>query len=169
LSIYTIDEKFIPIVIAINRGQLTNEELEKAVGKVKDADFKSIADAIGCFIKNFKSEEEAFKKEIMNLAARAKKKLSIAVRLTGFLYYLMRLQSEEKIETPRNLIQIKKCPKKVIIKNESEFLNWAQKNNDDLLRYQAPEPDKLKIAQLIKEGKEIPFTEIIQTEKLELK
>ena len=50
-----------------------------------------------------------------------------------------------------------------------EFLPWAQRNADQLLRYKEPEPDKTAIARLLKSGAEVPGCHLELRQKMTIK
>ena len=134
-----------------------------------EADIYDKAENVALYIKNLDYEIKAIKSEKSRLDARLKSKEKSCKNMLEYLKNCLEAAKLKKIETPRAAIAIRNNPESVEIADERGFINWAQDNNDDLLRYKDPEVNKTAVKQLLKAGEEVPFAKLIRTQSLTIK
>lgn len=118
-------------------------------------EFEEKADNVACMVKALEADAKAIKTEADILTQRAKARAAKADRLKEYLYQQMGLAGIRKIETARNLLQIKKSPESVRFEDESAFFQWAE-NHPEYLRHKPPEPDKTAIKEAVRAGAALP-------------
>lgn len=137
-----------------------------------DGDFDSKADDIACVIKDLRGDREKIKAEIDNLQSREKALTRRIDWLTRYIYDNMRDMNRLKIQTPRNILSIRKNPPKVDQSDpkwREKFIDWAQKNKrDDLLYFYDPDPDIKAIKNALLDGEDLPAT-LVQNERIDIK
>lgn len=99
------------------------------------------------YIKNLKAEAEAIKSEEKNLADRRKAAEAKAERLTE---YLNRALAGQNFKTARCVCAYRKTSSVELMEG---FVEWARDHADDLLTFKEPTPNKTKIKEAIKEGR----------------
>lgn len=130
--------------------QAVLDTLEAIAGEFEDK-----ADNVACMVKDLEADAKAIKAEADALTQRARARAAKADRLREYLYQQMGLAGIRKIETARNLLQIKKSPESVRVEDESAFLKWAE-NHPEYLRQKPPEPDKAAIKEAVRAGNAVP-------------
>lgn len=118
---------------------------------------------IALYYKNLTAEAEAIKAEETKLAERRKAAESKAARL---LEYLKDALNGEKLETPRVKCSYRKTQS---VELDESFVGWAMNKADDLLTYKDPTPNKTKIKEAIKSGREIKYAAIVDGESFSIK
>lgn len=107
-----------------------------------------------CYYKNLIAESKAIRDEEKALATRRKSIEKQADRLTGYLKYAL---NGERFTSPRAQVTFRRATSAAV---DDEFIEWAEKNNPDLLRYKDPEPNKKAITDLLKAGEAIPHASL---------
>lgn len=130
-------------------------------------EFEEKADHVACYIKELYAEAAAMKAEEKKLADRRKVREKQAAHLEKYLHNEMNTIGKKKIETSRNVISIRKTPASVQL--EADFVLWALDNNDDLLTYSDPTPNKTMIKELLKAGVELPGASLVSGESFSIK
>lgn len=131
-------------------------------------EFEDMADNVACMIKSMDAEARALKAEADILAQRAKAKSARADRMKDYLYQQMAAVGKRKLETSRNLLQIKKAPPSVRFLDERQFMEWAA-NHPEYLRQKPPEADKTAIKDAIRAGVEVPGVSLAGGETFHIK
>lgn len=150
-----------------------NEEVEGAYTDTIEAlqlEFNEKIDNLACYIKNINAEVEAMKYEEKALAERRKAKEKKVNRLVGYMKECLKSQNISKLDTPRNLVSIRKCPKSINIQNETQLIEWAERTGFecDICKTKIT-VSKTDVKQLIDKGIDVPFVEIVQGESLSIK
>lgn len=140
----------------------TRQKLDSA-----NTEFTEKSDLLACEIKNKIGLLNALKDEEKSLNSRAKTLQKNIDFLKNYLLCEMQKSGNRKIETARNRISVRKNP--ASIKVYDEFIDWAKENHNDLLNYAKPTPSLAKIKHLLECGEVVPHTEIIQTERIDVK
>lgn len=120
-------------------------------------------EAVAVYIKNITAEAKALKAEEDKLTARRRAKENSAAQLKQYLMDCMNAAKLSKIDMPKAVVSIRNNAESVNIKNESDFIDWAQKNNDELLRYRAPEINKTAVKAALRNGEDIPGATLERT------
>ena len=139
------------------------DTLEGIQGEIMDK-----AESIAIILKKLNADVEAFKQEEKNLKERLGTIERKIDRLTDYLSAELQKAELLKVTTPRASISFR-ASKAVEIRNEDEFLKWAELNADYLLDYKAPTISKSKVKTAIDDGKEIPYAEIVTRNNLQIK
>ena len=168
MKLYEISNQYQEFMDMVESGEIPDEAIADTLASL-DGEFEEKADNVACVIKSLLSEAQAIKAESDALLERADIKKHKAERLNDYLYQQFKLAGKSKIETSRNVLQIKKTPASVKIEDTESFIKWAQENNDDLLNYGKPAPKKKEIKQAIESGTEIPGVKLESGEKLAIK
>ena len=80
--------------------------------------------------------------------------------------YLKKALNGEKFETARVKCAYRKTQ---AVECNDGFIEWARENADDLLSFKDPTPNKTKIKEAIKSGREVKFAAIVDGESLSIK
>jgi hypothetical protein len=75
----------------------------------------------------------------------------------------------KKIDKPRARISLRNNAESVQIEDDTEFVNWAMNNREDLLRYKDPEISKTAVKQALNDGEEIPGASLVRTKSVLIK
>ena len=134
-----------------------------------ESDFEDKADNVAVYIKTLASLAREIKFEEEQLRKRRQSTERKIDSLKRYLFDSMRAIGRTKIETPQNCISIRRNAPSVKIENEDGLIRWAQAHNDDLLKYAPPEIRKNDVKKLLKDGEEVPFCHLEQSESLVIK
>lgn len=161
MKLYEINQKYLEILEAVENEEIPMDCIKDTLDSI-EGDFETKLDSIVSYIKNLKIEKEAIKDEIKTLQARVKSKENKIDGLTEYVKTSMEIFNKKKIETPRNVISIRKSPGKLVIKNEElakEMLTKIEggviietKINKQLLKEKMKEGESFEFAEL-KAGK----------------
>lgn len=153
---------------AVENGDIPEEAVPDTLESL-EGEFNAKADNIASFIKSLEYDASSLEQESKNLSERAKSKKAKAQNLRQYLFRQMRDTGIERIDTPRNLLSIRKNPPKVVVAQEQEFIRWAQKSGrDDLLKFAEPSISKKEIAAQLKLGHELPGCAVAQEFRLDI-
>lgn len=166
MKLYEIKNEYLQLLELIEQGEIPEEAIADTLQSV-EGDINEKIDNIACFIKSLNAEAQAIKEEAKALNERAKAKENKAETLKSYIYDTMKEIEKDKIETSRNILSIRKSPASVYL--DDEFIGWAIGNADYLLKYQDPTADKKAIADILKQGKELPHASLRQGENLQIK
>ena len=117
-------------------------------------------------LKNIEAEVKAIKEEEANLATRRKTKEKAYERLKEYLSTTLQSLSIDKVETARNKITFRKSES---VEIDDTFIEWAQENREDLLKYSAPTADKTEIKKILKGGAELQGAQLISKQNIQIK
>lgn len=134
-----------------------------------DTDFELKAENIAVVVKNKRSEIEALKNEEAALKARRKHKERESDGLVNYLMSSMKAVGKTEIDKPKAFIKIKLNPESCIVDNPTEFVEWAEKNQQtELLKYEV----KIRLADVkkrLKVKEKIPFVHLERLQNLQIK
>lgn len=126
----------------------------------RDAKIENIA----CYIKNLTADAKMIKDEENALAERRKAAEKKAERLRE---YLTAVLAGQKFQSAKCAVSFRRTQKVEIYEG---FTAWAAASgNDDLLRYPAPEVNKVAVKALLAEGAEIPCARLTETTSMTIK
>ncbi|BED91705.1 MAG: siphovirus Gp157 family protein [Candidatus Azobacteroides pseudotrichonymphae] len=166
MKLYEISNVFNSLLEDYENELMSHEIFEEELNLI-NCEFEEKADNIACYIKNLEAEQLAIKNEVDSLNKRRITKFKTLERLKDYLKKEMQFIKKDKIESSKNKITIKKNPPSIEI--DDGFIIWAIKNDEKLLKYKVPEPDKVKIKEKLNDGKELPYVRLIQNERIEIK
>lgn len=163
MTLYEIDKSIEQLVNAVDpeTGELLvdNDALD-ALMMERDGKIENIA----CFIKNLTADAKALKDEEAALAERRKAAEKKAERLKDYLSYVL---GGEKFQTVKCAVSFRKSQ---TVEIDEGFTAWAEKTgNDNLLRYKAPEANKVAIKALLAQGADIPCARLTQNTSITIK
>lgn len=165
MKLYALANDYISLMQAIDNDELPEEciadTLEAITGEIEIK-----ADNIACMLKNIEAEVKAIKEEESNLATRRKTKEKAYERLKEYLSATLQSLSIDKVETARNKITFRKSES---VEIDDTFIEWAQKNREDLLKYSAPTADKTEIKKILKGGAELQGAQLISKSNIQIK
>lgn len=124
-------------------------------------------EAIALSIKNENAEAAALKQEADALDKRQKTKKNKAEFLKRYLIDYLQAKGIPKYETPKCALSFRKS-EQVAVTDQTLFMSYAQEH-DGFLKYKDPEPSKTAIKTAIKNGQNIPGTEIVVNHNLQIK
>lgn len=134
-----------------------------------DADFNHKAEQIAIFIKNLKADAEKIEAEEKTLKARKESKNRQIDSLKNLLKGCMEKVGKFKIDMPKAKISIRNNPESLVVDDELGFINWAQQNNDNLLKYSLPDIRKAEVKKLVQQGEVIPNVHLERGESVIIK
>lgn len=120
-------------------------------------------EGIALAIKNASAEVQAIKAEEDALAERRRR---IEKRRDGLRDFLQQALAGEKLETPRVAVSYRRS--KALEIDENAFWPWAQ-DHSEYLRVKAPEIEKKKITDAIKDGMQIPGAALVERVSMSIK
>lgn len=165
MKLYELANDYVALMQAIDNEELPEEciadTLEAITGEIEIK-----ADNIACMLKNIEAEVKAIKEEEANLATRRKTKEKAYERLKEYLSATLQSLSIDKVETSRNKITFRKSES---VEIDDTFIEWAQNNREDLLKYSAPTADKTEIKKLLKGGAELQGAQLISKQNIQIK
>lgn len=165
MKLYELANDYVALMQAIDNEELPEEciadTLEAITGEIEVK-----ADNIACMLKNIEAEVKAIKEEEANLATRRKTKEKAYERLKEYLSATLQSLSIDKVETARNKITFRKSES---VEIDDTFIEWAQENREDLLKYSAPTADKTEIKKLLKGGAELQGAQLISKQNIQIK
>ena len=134
-----------------------------------EAEFDVKAENIACYIKNMNAEIKALKAEEDALKRRRKAFENSVERMKAYLLGSMHAVGRIKIDTPRARLNIRKNAESLVVDDELRFIEWAQSNKNDLLKYALPEIRKTDTKKMIQSGQKLPFVHLTRPESLIIK
>lgn len=132
-------------------------------------EFDISVEATALYIKELKAKASAIKIEKAKLELRQKSYENSAKRLEKHLLECMQNANRKKVETARVVVTTRNNAESVAITEESLFKEWAIKHDDSLLNYQEPTISKTAVKNAIKDGRDIPYAQIVRTQSVIIK
>jgi hypothetical protein len=165
MKLYALANDYIALMQAIDNDELPEECIADTLEAIT-SEIEIKADNIACMLKNIEAEVKAIKEEEANLATRRKTKEKAYDCLKEYLSATLQSLSIDKVETARNKITFRKSES---VEIDDTFIEWAQKNREDLLKYSAPTADKTEIKKLLKDGAELQGAQLISKSNIQIK
>ena len=167
MTLYQIKEEYRALLEAIECGivpeEAINDTLEGIEGELNDK-----VDSIACFIKELRADITAIKHERDALQERLSAKVKKVEYLTDYLTRTLTELGVSKMETARNQISFRKSTC-VTILGEEEFIEWAQKEAPELLKFAKPEISLTAVKNAIKGGRTLEGVSIDVNNNIQLK
>lgn len=132
-------------------------------------EFDVKAENVACYIKSMNAEIKAMKEEESALRRRRQAFENSVERLKGYLLGTMNAIGRSKIDMPRARLSIRHNAESLVVEDESRFIEWAQHEAGELLKYAAPEIKKTDAKKMLQAGHELPFVHLTRTESLTIK
>lgn len=162
MTIYEINEQIMELLTQVNEetGEaLFDESKLEALTMERDRKVENLALAW----KNLTAEAKAIKAEEDSLAKRRKSAENAAERAKSYLEFVL---AGETYKSPKVAVSYRKSES---VEPAPGFMDWALTNDDTLIRYKEPEADKTAIKKALKDGKEIPFVELVTKTSMTIK
>ena len=113
-------------------------------------------------IKAMKQEEDALKRRRIAFEKSVE-------RMKGYLLGSMNAIGKRKVDMPRARLSIRQNAESLVVDDELRFIEWAQSNKNDLLKYALPEIRKTDTKKMIQSGQKLPFVHLTRPESLIIK
>ena len=163
-ALYEIDQEILDCVDA-ESGEILDVEKLDALQMEREEKLEGVA----LWIKDMKAEAEAIKAEADKLTARKK---ALDTKIDGLKNWLMMALGGEKLSTPRCKVYQTHSQRVVIVGEEKDLISWLERNTEDpreFIRYKEPELRKDEIKKALKDGKEIEYAKLEETESVVIK
>ena len=148
-SLYDIDNDILNCIDE-ETGEIINIEALDALNMERNAKIEGVV----CWIKDLKAESEALKAEKQALADRQKSAENKAESLKKWLAFAL---NGQKFSSPKAVVSFRKSQSV-----EITDINALAMENDDLIIYQEPKPDKTAIKKAIKDGRTVNGAELVE-------
>lgn len=134
-----------------------------------EGEFDEKAENLAVAVKNLSAEVEAMKAEEKKLRERRVNAERQVERMKVYLMKSMQAIGRTKIDMPRARISLCKNPLSVAIENEKALIDWAQLNDETILRYKEPELKENDIKALLGLHVEIPYCHLERKDGVRIK
>lgn len=167
MKLYELVSDFNEFMARVEEGDVPEEAIVDTLESIELA-IEAKADNLACFLKNLDAEITAIKIEENRLAERRRSKEKTYARVKEYLAENLHRAGVDKMETIRAKITFRKS-ESVEIGDEDAFIEWAEKERDELLTYSAPGINRIAIKRALKGGDEIPGASIVISQNLQIK
>lgn len=120
---------------------------------------------VALWVKNLEAEAEAYKAEKEAFATRERVTRNKAESLKKWLAYALQGQ---KFTSTKAAVSFR-TSEAVEITDPEFFRMWASKENNDLLNYKLPEPNKTAIKEAIRNGQLVPGVQLVKRQNIQIK
>ena len=162
MTIYEIDNAISELLAQVDEEtgeiQFDPEQLEQ-LQMERDRKVENLALAW----KNLRAEAAAIKAEEESLAKRRKSAENAAERAKSYLEFVL---AGDTYKSAKVAVSYRKSES---VETTPQFMDWALAHDDSLIRYKQPEADKTAIRKALKDGKEIPFVELVTKTSMTIK
>ncbi len=134
-----------------------------------EGEIEQKADGYAKIIRNIESDANAIEKELDRLGQRKAVLENRKKFLKQSLEGAMRFVGKTKFKTELFSFNIQKNAPSAFVPDEKEFLEWAESNRKEFVRYKDPEVNKSELLVALKDGEVIPGAELKQTESLRIR
>ena len=134
-----------------------------------EGEFDEIVESIAIYCKQLMAEVKMLKAEKAAIAKRQSQKERQVKSLETYLFNSMKAIGRNKVDMPKAVVAIRNNAPSLVVDDEIKFVNWAQKNNDNLLKYEMPSIKKNDVKALCKKGEKIPFVHMESKQSLNIK
>ena len=160
-ALYDIDQEILDCVDQ-ETGEILDTERLDALQMEREAKLEGVA----LWVKDLKAEAEAVKAEADKLSARKK---ALDNKIDSIKAWLLYALNGEKLKTPRCNVYQTHSQKLTIVGDEKDLIAWLERNAKDprdYIRYKEPELRKDEIKKALKDGKEIEYAKLEETESV---
>lgn len=134
-----------------------------------EGEFEEKVESIAIYYKQLTAEARMLKAEKATIAKRQSQKERQIKSLETYLFNSMKAIGRNKVDMPKAVVTIRNNAPSLVVDDEIKFVNWAQKNNDNLLKYEMPSIKKNDVKALCKKGEKIPFVHMESKQSLSIK
>ena len=158
MNIYEIDNAMFSLIDE-ETGEIKDYEAFEELQMQKEEKIENTA----LWYKNLVAESKAIREEEKALAERRKSLENKAENLKNFIN---RTLDGNKFSTSKVAISYRKS---TAVEVDDEFIDYAMKNNNDLLTFKRPEPNKTVIKGMLQGGSDIPHAELVERNNMSIK
>ena len=158
MNIYEIDNAMF-FLVDEETGEIKDYEAFEEMQMIPEEKIENTA----LWYKNLIAESKAIREEEKALAERRKSLENKAESLKNFVN---RTLNGNKFSTSKVAISYRKS---TAVEVDDEFIDYAMKNNNDLLTYKQPEPNKTVIKGMLQGGFDIPHAELVERNNMSIK
>ena len=158
MNIYEIDNAMSSLIDE-ETGEIKDYEAFEELQMQKEEKIENTA----LWYKNLVAESKAIREEEKALAERRKSLENKAENLKNFIN---RTLDGNKFSTSKVAISYRKS---TAVEVDDEFIDYAMKNNNDLLTFKRPEPNKTVIKGMLQGGFDIPHAELVERNNMSIK
>lgn len=165
MKLYELSEAYRNLFDSLEDNELDEERTEEERAEFEDAWFSGLvmldglfdekAASIGAWVKELEADAKEMREAEKRIASRRKAKENLVTRLKAYLLGEMTAVNRVKIETPQIRITVRNNAETAQFSDEKSFIEWAEQNCDDFLRYAEPEINKTAVKEYLKQGGEI--------------
>ena len=163
-ALYEIDQEILACV-----DQDTGEILDTAKLDALQMEREKKLEGVALWVKDLKAEAAAVKEEADKLSARKK---ALDNKIDGLKNWLLYALGGDKLKTPRCNVYTTHSQRVNIVGDEKDLIFWLERNMEDpreYIRYKDPELRKDEIKRALKDGKEIEYAKLEETESVVIK
>ena len=163
-ALYDIDQAILDCC-DIETGEIIDPEKLTALQMERDRKLEGVA----LWVKDLKAEADAVKAEADKLTARKK---ALDNKIDGLKTWLLMALDGEKLSTARCKVYQTHSQRVTIVGDERDLIAWIERNTEDpreFIRYKEPELRKDEIKKALKDGKEIEYAKLEETESVVIK
>ena len=163
-ALYEINQDILDCV-DMETGEILDVEKLDALQLEREAKLEGVA----LWIKDMKAESAAVKEEADKLLARKK---ALDNKIEGLKSWLLIALDGGKLKTPRCNVYQTHGQRVAIVGDEKDLIAWLERNTEDpreFIRYKDPELRKDEIKRALKDGKEIEYAKLEETESVVIK
>lgn len=158
MNIYEINNAMFSLIDE-ETGEIKDYEAFEELQMQKEEKIENTA----LWYKNLVAESKAIREEEKALAERRKSLENKAENLKNFIN---RTLDGNKFSTSKVAISYRKS---TAVEVDDEFIDYAMKNNNDLLTFKRPEPNKTVIKGMLQGGFDIPHAELVERNNMSIK
>lgn len=134
-----------------------------------EGEFDEKVESIAVYCKQLTAEAKMLKAEKVAITKRQSQKEREVKSLETYLFNSMKAIGRNKVDMPKAVVAIRNNAPSLVVDDEIKFVNWAQENNENLLKYEMPSIKKNDVKALCKKGEEIPFVHMESKQSLSIK
>lgn len=158
MNIYEIDNEMLSLIDE-ETGEIKDYEAFEELQMQREEKIENTA----LWYKNLVAESKAIREEEKALAERRKSLENKAESLKNFVN---RTLQGNKFSTSKVAISYRKS---TAVEVDDKFIDYAMKNNNDLLTFKRPEPNKTVIKGMLQGGFDIPHAELVERNNMSIK
>ena len=158
MNIYEIDNAMFSLIDE-ETGEIKDYEAFEELQMQKEEKIENTA----LWYKNLVAESKAIREEEKALAERRK---SLENKAEQLKTYINRALQGNKFATPKVAISYRKS---TAVEVDDKFVDYATKNNKDLLTFKRPEPNKTAIKEMLQGGFDIPHAKLTVRNNMSIK
>lgn len=158
MNIYEIDNAMFSLIDE-ETGEIKDYEAFEELQMQREEKIENTA----LWYKNLVAESKAIREEEKALAERRK---SLEHRAESLKNFVNQALQGNKFSTSKVAISYRKS---TAVEVDDKFIDYAMKNNNDLLTFKRPEPNKTVIKEMLQGGFDIPHAELVERNNMSIK